>query len=132
MSENRKLTKAEKKMAQAQLALAQLTMAPALAPQDKPQAAPEAPKAPRLGVQPPRESKYTFTPGEQVCLVNLEHSSLRQFRSHYEYVKREGVYDHVKRTTDGEIVRVWLNKLMPMREALQLKKQVEASAVKTA
>jgi len=96
-------------------------------PQDQPVEAkvPKAPKAPALNPIP-ANSQYEFKAGQQVCLVNLSHPLKRKFRSHYEYVKRAGKMDVVKRTTDGVECYVWLNKLMPMGEAVKLQKQVTA------
>lgn len=83
-------------------------------------------KTKRKAAPMPKASAYTFKPGEQVTLVNLGHEGEERWRSHYEYIGRDGLYDYVRRTTDGAIKRVWLNKLMPPQEAIQLRAHVLA------
>lgn len=84
------------------------------------------PEGTRQGVKPPSTSHYEFKAGEQVCLVNLKRKGERRFRSGYEYVRRAGKMDVIKSAKTGEEHHVWLNKLMPMRDAQKLQKELEA------
>lgn len=88
------------------------------AAQAEPEVTPKSTK--RGGVKPPDESKYTFEEGDQVALVNLRRPADQKVRTHYEYVRRAGKMDVVKNTKNGELHRVWLNKLIPIGEAKKL------------
>lgn len=87
-----------------------------------------APSKPRGGIALPANSQFTFTPGEQVVIVNT--NGMMEWGC--EFVSRVGKFDTVRHTqapkagTKREIERVWLNKLVPVDFAKQLQAEGKA------